>query len=318
MNTREDLKILQSLPLDVKILKSKLRIKEWYLNYNGNVYITFSGGKDSTVLKDLVHSIYPDVPVVFCDTGLEMKDVRRLGLTSDYILKPKMDFLNAIRLYGYPFISKQVSHTANIVSRLGSDCKAYKYFDGSLKGKSMYDMSKYEFLLDAPFLLSDKCCNLFKKEPSHKFSKSMNLYPYVGTMASESNLRTTNWLQHGCNMYDKDYPTSAPLSFWTENDILQYISENKLEIAKEYGIIENNNGVYSTTGESRTGCMFCGFGITKDTDRFLRLKEYDTKLYDYVLGGGSFIDGYWKPDKGLGYAFVIDWLNKHGNLNIKY
>lgn len=63
------LKQLQSLPLEVKIIKSMQRIKEWYEGNQGNVYISFSGGKDSSVLLDLVRCIYPDIPAVFCDTG---------------------------------------------------------------------------------------------------------------------------------------------------------------------------------------------------------------------------------------------------------
>lgn len=253
----------------------------------------------------------------FCDTGLEFKGVRNKGLESDIILKPELDFLNIIRKYGYPFISKQVSHSMNIVQRNGKDCAVYKYFDGSMQD-SLYDMSKYKFIENAPFMLSDKCCIISKKNPSHKYSKMTSSYAYVGTMANESRLRKTNWLHNGCNMFDNDNPTSAPLSFWTEQDILQYIVTNKLDIAEEYGIITNNDNKLSLTGEQRTGCIYCGYGITKDTERFLRLKEYDKKLYDYVLGGGHFENNKWLPYQGLGYAFVIDWLNKYGNLNIKY
>lgn len=74
-----------------------------------------------------------------------------------------------------------------------------------------------------------------------------------------------------------------------------------------------------TTGESRTGCTFCMFGITHDTERFARLKEREPKKYDYVMRGGKFDEnGMWIPDGGLGYKFVIDWLNEHGGFDIKY
>ena len=48
--TKEDLRELQALPLDLKILKTKNRIKEFYNFFGGQVYVSFSGGKDSTVL----------------------------------------------------------------------------------------------------------------------------------------------------------------------------------------------------------------------------------------------------------------------------
>ena len=69
--TKEDLKIMQEWSFERKIQVTQTRIMEWYMHYDGNVYIGFSGGKDSTVLRDLVRRIYPDVPSVFADTGLE-------------------------------------------------------------------------------------------------------------------------------------------------------------------------------------------------------------------------------------------------------
>ena len=60
MRTIDDLRILQALPLDLKIKKSLLRIREWYNHWHGKVYVSFSGGKDSTVLLHLVRSIYPE------------------------------------------------------------------------------------------------------------------------------------------------------------------------------------------------------------------------------------------------------------------
>lgn len=75
---------------------------------------------------------------------------------------------------------------------------------------------------------------------------------------------------------------------------------------------------YKTTGCKRTGCIFCGFGITQDKQRFVRLSGQEQKLCDYVMRGGEFSDsGMWQPSKnGLGYWFVLKWLNVHGNLGI--
>lgn len=66
----------QSLPLSVKVAMTKRRITEWYGAHNGMVYVAFSGGKDSTVLLHLVRSLYPEVPAVFADTGLEFPEIR--------------------------------------------------------------------------------------------------------------------------------------------------------------------------------------------------------------------------------------------------
>lgn len=55
-HTREELKQMQSLPLEIKIRMTERRIREWYEHYQGQVYVSFSGGKDSTVLADIVHN----------------------------------------------------------------------------------------------------------------------------------------------------------------------------------------------------------------------------------------------------------------------
>ena len=104
------LRQLQSLPLRAKITMSEERIIEWYNHFNGNVMISFSGGKDSTVLAHLVHSMYPDVPLVFANTGLEYPEIqafaRKMGAM---FIRPKMRFDEVISKYGYPLISKEVA-----------------------------------------------------------------------------------------------------------------------------------------------------------------------------------------------------------------
>ena len=106
-NPGDLLKKRQGYNLQGKIFLSKERIKEWYEHWDGMVYVSFSGGKDSTVLLHLVRSMYPEVPAVFCDTGLEYPEIRDFVKTFDNVtwLKPKMTFRDVLKKYGYPVVS---------------------------------------------------------------------------------------------------------------------------------------------------------------------------------------------------------------------
>lgn len=91
----------------------------------------------------------------------------------------------------------------------------------------------------------------------------------------------------GRNAFELDRPTSQPLSFWTEQDILQYIATRGIRIAEAYGEVEYDGKKYKTTKTDRTGCVFCLFGITRDKERIARLQINDPQLADYVLRGGG-------------------------------
>ena len=113
MPTLDELKLLQALPLELKIAKTKARIKEWVDFYGvDGVYISFSGGKDSTVLLHIARSMYPNIKAVFSDTGLELPSIRSFVKTHENVdwLKPKLTFGEVVKQYGYPLFSKEISH----------------------------------------------------------------------------------------------------------------------------------------------------------------------------------------------------------------
>lgn len=103
-HTKSELAQMQSLPLKIKIQMTKRRIREWYEFWDGQVYVSFSGGKDSTVLLHMVRELYPDVEAVFVNTGLEYPEIQKFVKTFDNvtILRPKMRFDEVIKKYGYP------------------------------------------------------------------------------------------------------------------------------------------------------------------------------------------------------------------------
>lgn len=337
MPTREELKMLQALPLDIKIRKTRQRIKEWVEYYGEDgVYVSFSGGKDSTVLLDIVRKMYPNIEAVFVNTGLEYPEIVDFVKRFDNvtILRPKKNFRQVLTEYGYPVISKEVSATIEQANQTPGGAKYQRSHGTSDSG---FDFSRYLFLEDAPFKISDCCCKTMKKNPANTIKKAK----FTGTMAQESKLRESSWLRFGCNSFDSKHPNSSPISFWTNNDILTYIHTHNLSIASVYGdVVPDDKGQlpgqtniydmlgeyqgckFKTTGCERTGCMFCLFGahLEKGEGRLERMKRTHPKRYGYVMGGGEFdSDGMWIPNnKGLGFKFVIDWLNENGNLHIKY
>lgn len=337
MPTREELKMLQALPLDIKIRKTQQRIREWVEYYGEDgVYVSFSGGKDSTVLLDIVRKMYPGIEAVFVNTGLEYPEIVDFVKRFDNvtILRPKKNFRQVLTEYGYPVISKEVSAAIEQAKQTPGGSK-YQRLHGT--SDSGFDFSRYLFLEDAPFKISDRCCKTMKKNPANTIKKAK----FTGTMAQESKLRESSWLRFGCNSFDSKHPNSSPISFWTNNDILTYIHTHNLSIASVYGdVVPDDKGQlpgqtniydmlgeyqgckFKTTGCERTGCMFCLFGahLEKGEGRLERMKRTHPKRYGYVMGGGEFdSDGMWIPNnKGLGFKFVIDWLNENGNLHIKY
>ena len=170
-----------------------------------------------------------------------------------------------------------------------------------------FKLIKYKHMLDAPFKISHKCCDVMKKKPSKQFEKERGLIPIVGIMACESNARRTEWLKNGCNAFDNTRPMSRPISFWTEQDVLEYIKSYDIPLVSVYGeIVQDEKGKYHTTGCNRTGCVFCGFGchLEKEPNRFQQLKETHPKLYEYCM----------KPwdEGGLGMDEVLNYINvKH-------
>lgn len=417
-----DLWQMQSLPLEAKIRMTKYRIRQWVEYYEEDgVYVSFSGGKDSTVLLDLVRQMYSNVTAVFVDTGLEYPEIREFVKTFSNVvwLKPKKNFKQVITEYGYPFISKEVSDKVDgarkymqalndaqsreresrtvryawgIADLLGidrrgeakespeylslkmgiipSETSRYQQVVGTYKNKdgsvSKYCMPRYKFFLEAPFNLSASCCRIMKKSPVHSYGRKTHKKPMTAQMASESRLRTAQWLRNGCNGFEMTSPISNPMSFWTEQDVLLYIELNKDRMCRDrinchekvmwygsrivsretgatiesieyyrpicsvYGdivtepsdcdyefterseIFDKDRPLLKTTGCSRTGCMFCGYGchLEKSPTRFEQMKETHPKQYAYIM----------KPveEGGLGYKDVIDWINQHGNMDIKY
>lgn len=346
--TKQDLETMRAWTLQRKIQVTQTRLIEWLGRYDWNVYVSFSGGKDSTVLADLAARVYQvfscpkrqdPLRLVFVNTGLEYPEIQKFvrdfaeWLKAKYkipveleILHPSMTFPQVLSKYGYPVISKE---TAKVIyyARRGSRW-AINRLDGLDKhgneSKFKERFKKYKFLIDAPFETSQLCCDVMKKGPAHRYEAETGRKPIVATMTEESEQRQSSWLKYGCNSFDSKRPMSKPMSFWTEQDVLQYLKMTGIPYAPVYGEIieadpqlqlfeEAGERKLVMTGCERTGCMYCMFGIMSDKEpnRFQRMKQTHPKQYKYCIGGGHFENGILKPDKmGLGIGTILDYIGK--------
>lgn len=228
---------IEDLPLKVKLQITKNRIKEWYEYWNGEVYVAFSGGKDSTVLLHLVRSMYPEVQAAFCDTGLEYPEIREFVKTFNNViwLKPKMNFKHVIEKYGYPVVSKMISITIRkLTTQNLSEKYRNKLLHGDNSGTSGKLSDKWMFLVNSPFKISEQCCDVMKKRPAHKFEKETGLKPIIGTMVEDSRLRKQSIERYGCNAFEMNHPQSRPLSLWVKKDIWAYIRSENIQYCKIY------------------------------------------------------------------------------------
>ena len=217
--TMNDLLTMQAWPLDRKISVTQTRLVEWVQRYNGEIYISFSGGKDSTVLADLAARVYKatqrtdPLTLVFVNTGLEYPEIQKFvkyfaeWLRTTYeipvnleIRTPEMSFPEVLSKYGYPVIGKEVAKVIYYAKR-GSGW-AINRLEGLDKNgnhsKFKERYMKYKFMIDAPFDTSQLCCDVMKKGPAKKYEAETGKKPVVATMTEESQQRLDSWMKYGC------------------------------------------------------------------------------------------------------------------------
>lgn len=313
--TYAEYKRRQGLPLSEKMQLTDARIDEWYEAHGGNVVVLSSGGMDSGIVVHRVHLRYPEVPVLHVNTGLEYPELEQMVKRTKNItiLRPKMPFHKVIKVHGWPVISKKWAKVIRVL-RYPEEKQGdmFRLYDTGINSKGEKTTGwklaqRWRFLIDAPFKIGDGCCDVMKKEPFKRYKKETGRGEISGMMACESRLREIAYTKNGCNAFDTASPKSTPIAFWTKNDVLEYTKAHNLPYPSVYGEIIQHGREFKTTGVSRTGCIFCCFGLHLEgiPNRFQQLYFTHPKLWDYCMNT-------------LGLADVLRYMRVNGDPRIAW
>lgn len=282
---KQILKELQSLPLNYKIMMTESLFLDAVKTFGvEHLYISFSGGKDSTVLSHIIRKYYPQILHLIVDTSCEypetisfVEEMRKSGVRINTIIPTDRNgkmwtFERVVSEFGYPMFSKAVAN----------GIRTYNHAKTEVTKQHSLEYMTRRFPNYLPYLsypISDLCCEKLKKGPLKREAHNTGMKcSIIGTLAEESQTRERDWLHNGSNIFFvKADNQCRPLSFWTEQDIWDYIELFNIPIAELYN-----------KGYERNGCMYCGFGVKSEKkrlgmNRFERLSFTHPQEYDYLI-----------------------------------
>lgn len=309
----------QSVPYRIKVRMAEDRIRSFIeeCDRRGLNYHVSMGGLDSITLGALIRKMGygPNLVPFVSASMLEDKTIqnvhKEMGCIIVKPIKPKVSILQD---EGFPVLSKRIANKINTLAHptdknktvrhaiITGECGAQGHYATNSK---MRLPKKYLQLfggLDAEgaalgygkpnFKVSHKCCYFLKEAPCDNWAKEHNSVPFLGLMASEGGQRADALEENGCNYFGKSTTRSCPFSFFFHSDVVHLAVDLGVHIPEIYGDVVVSNEVnefgdyeYSTTGEQRTGCSMCGFGIQleKRPHRFDRLYERNKKEWDFWM-----------------------------------
>lgn len=331
-------KVKQQMPYDFKVKYAAIRAREFYsecAKRDLECHVSV-GGLDSITLFMFLKSIGIQVPAISV-SSLEDPSIQKvhkdLGIISlkpakredgTYWTKAKI-----LQDYGFPVLSKEIAGKIELLQRHTPESKTVRHAIvtgetgayGGFKKHSRMKLSqkwleKFGGLENeeenvnyqiAPFKVSSKCCYYLKEKPCTDWAKEHSSAPYLGLMASEGGRREKTLMINGCNYFGTSTIRSAPFAIFNRQDLLQLALELNVPVPRIYGEIkQDDNGLLYTTGEQRTGCSMCGFGIQleKRPHRFDRLRDRNPKEWDYWMNKCC-IDDDGNP---YGWGKVLDYI----------
>ena len=334
-----DFRVKQQMPYEFKIKYARIRAWEFYNECSKrdlDCYVSV-GGLDSITLLFFLKSIGINVPAVSVSSLEDIsiqKIHKQLGVISLLPSKKtdgtRWNKQTLIQEFGFPVLSKEIARKIELLQNPTPNNKTIRHaivtgetgeYGGYQKNSRMKLAKKWLIKFGglenaeegvnyqiAPFKVSSKCCYYLKEKPCEDWAKEHNSVPYLGLMASEGGRRQKALMLNGCNYFGKGTIRSAPFAIFTRQDLLQLALDLNVPVPSIYGIITHDkNGQLYTTGEQRTGCSMCGFGIQleKRPHRFDRLRERNPKEWEYWMTHCC-IDENGQP---FGWGVVLDYLN---------
>ena len=292
------------------LLFDRLNVIKDTINKYGeqNFYLSFSGGKDSTILHHLIDMALPNnrIPRVFINTGIEYNDivkfVKELASKDDrfVILKPTKPIKQVLEKYGYPFKSKEHSLYVSVYQNKGTESKTIqRYLNPSEKRKSFgcpLNLN-YQFEKDFTIKISNQCCYKLKKEPVKKWAEQNNKSITIAGMRKEEGgtRKSLDCIITKNGKAVKFHPLAVVDDEW-ENE---FIKRNNIQLCKLY---------YPPFNFDRTGCKGCPFA--------LKLQEQLDTMLMYLPNEKKQCEMIWKPIyeeyRKLGYRLRKD----NGQMNI--
>lgn len=234
-------------------------INEMY-DLETNSYISFSGGKDSTVLSRLVDIALPHnrIPRLFIDTGIEYSKVVSFvkGMAESdkriTLIRPQKNIRSVLEQYGYPFKSKEHSLYVSIYQHSGETRTVRRYLGKADKENFLCpEKLKYQFTDSFRLKVSNKCCVKLKKEPAEIWARE-NGRPITltGMRNEEGGLRKT---LTACTVFDETRLRKFhPLLVVDEKWIDTFVEAYNVRLCELY---------YPPFNFKRTGCKGCPFSM---------------------------------------------------------
>lgn len=225
-----------------------------------NAYLSFSGGKDSTVLHYLLDLALPNnkIPRVFINTGIEyiyvVDFVKELAKNDERItiVNSGVNIKKMLETEGYPFKSKE--HSLKVGEwQKGSRAKSVIYYK-EMSDKSKFACPKcllYQYEDDFQLRLSDKCCYRLKKDIIHKWEKENNRkIAMTGMLSGEGGQRKylSKCIFTKQDKVVKFHPLLVCSTEWEK----YFIEKYNIQLCKLY---------YPPFNFQRTGCKGCPFSL---------------------------------------------------------